>query len=103
MLAEARAFAGARHRVPLIANAAGVETQRPRGAGLGLQRRHLRRDETRLLVMGVEHAISEEARLRSAVAGAHRPEHRRHGVERAIGHVRKAANIEIARAVIFEA
>ena len=64
MLAEPRARPGAGHGVPLIPDAAGVQPQRPRGRGLGAQRRNFRCDETRLAFVGKESALGKEARLR---------------------------------------
>ncbi len=48
MLAEPRAETRARHGVPLVADAAGVQPQRPRRSVSRAQRRHFRRDEARL-------------------------------------------------------
>jgi len=83
MLTEPRADAAAGHGVPLIPDAAGVQPQRPRGRGLGPQRRNRRRDEARRAVVRKELALGKEALLRRrAVAG--RPLHRGHHVERLI-------------------
>ena len=83
MLAEPRAHPRARHGVPLVADAAGVQPQRPRRRGLGAQRRNFRRDEAGLEIVGEESAFGEEARLRLA-ALPDRPLHRRHRVEIAV-------------------
>ena len=96
MLAEPRAHAGARHGVPLIADAAGVQPQRPRRRGLGPQRRNFRRDEAGLVIVGEESAFGKEARLRlphpagSAIAPA--PSHRNRFVRQRL----QRADVEIA-------
>ena len=102
MLAQPRAGAGAGHGVPLVADAAGVEPQRPCRRRLGSQRRNFRRDEPRLAVIGKESALGEKAALRLQLAVTHRPLHGAHLVERLIRHRAQPADIEIAAAVVFE-
>src|SRR6202011_97626 len=51
MLAYPRADAAAGHGVPLIPDAAGVQSQRASGGGLGAQRRNSRGDEARLAIV----------------------------------------------------
>ena len=101
MLAEPRAHPRAGHGVPLVADAAGVQPQRPRRRGLGAQRRHFRRDEARLEIVGEEAAFGEEARLRLA-ALPDRPLHRRHRVEIAVRQRLQRADVEVARALVLE-
>ena len=80
MLAEPRALACSGHGVPLVADAAGIQPQRPRGRGLGPQRRNFRRDEAGLEIVGEKSAFGEEARLRIRIpagpATAPAPSHR---------------------------
>ena len=73
MLAEPRAEAATGHGVPLISDAAGVQPQRPARIGLGPQRRNVRRDKARPLIVGKKSALGEEALLRPDVAQPHRP------------------------------
>ncbi len=101
MLAEPRAHPGPRHGVPLVADAAGVQPQRPRRRGLGPQRRYFRGDETRLEIVGEETAFGEEACLRLA-ALPDRPLHRRHRIEIAVRQRLQRADVEVARAVVLE-
>src|SRR5207244_1295041 len=101
MLAEPWAHPRARHGVPLIADAAGVQPQRPRRRGLGPQRRYFRRDEAGLEIAGEEAAFGEEPRLRLG-ALADRPLHRRHRVEIAVRQRGQRADVEVARALVFE-
>ena len=60
---EARAQAGARHRMPLIADAAGIETEGIGRRRLLAQRRHLRAHEQGFSVRRKEPAGGEEAPL----------------------------------------
>src|SRR5258708_13522249 len=76
MLTQSRTAAAARHGVPLIPDAAGVQPQRPPGGGLGSQRGNFRRDEARFVVVCKVSAIRENPLLRLAIARAHRPEYR---------------------------
>ena len=77
--AELRALAGARHAVPLVAQAAGVEAQRIFGAGRLAQGRRFRRDETGLAVGRAEMAVGEQARGSVRLLARSRP---LHGLER---------------------
>src|SRR5260370_17810015 len=76
MLTQSRTAAAARHGVPLIPDAAGVQPQRPPGGGLGSQRGNFRRDEARFVVVSKVSSIGEKPLLRLAIAGADRPEYR---------------------------
>src|SRR5262249_38846210 len=101
MLAETRAQAGARHGVPLIADAAGVESQGTAGIGIGAQCRNLRRDQSRLAIAGVETAFIKEARLRLS-ALAQRPLHRRHDFVALVGESLQRADVEISGPIVLE-
>src|SRR5262245_44086611 len=58
---EPRALSGARHGVPLVAHASGIEAEREVAAGRGGERRRLRRHEARLAV-GREEAAAGKKR-----------------------------------------
>src|SRR5947209_20291355 len=95
MRAEPRAAARARHRVPLIADTAGIEAEWVGGRCLFLRRRPFRRDEPCLAVRREETAGGEKA-LATPL----------HWIERVVFRVRKSgqrADIEVASAVVFEA
>src|SRR5215208_5984042 len=63
MRRQPRAHAGARHSVPLVADAAGVETQR-KGPGYSLpERRRLDGDESRFAIGREEIAVREKTFL----------------------------------------
>ena len=84
MLAQPRTQAGARHGVPLVADAAGVEPQRPSAVGLGsCSARHLRRDEAAPCGRWRRNRPRRRSARAAAPSGRHRPLHRRHRVERA--------------------
>ena len=100
MLAEPRAHPGARHGVPLVADAAGVQPQRARSPWSRCAASDFRRDEARLAVVGEEAAVGEEARLRLA-ALPDRPLHRRHGVEIACPIATASAPMSKSRAPLF--
>ena len=102
MPAKLRAFAGAGHAVPLVAQAAGVEPQRKFRADWLAQRRRLRRDEARLAVGRRKSAGGKQPRRAAGFAGAHRPLHRLERVVILIGNCREPAEIEHARAVVLE-
>ena len=72
MGAQPRTFAGARHGVPLVADAAGIEAERKRCVGRRARRGTLRRDEARAPVGREKPAVAEEPRfaLASRRAGA---------------------------------
>src|SRR5260370_5154878 len=95
-------FPGARHGVPLVAHAAGVQTQWPVPAGrVNWLARH-RRDEPGAAVGMEEAARSEEASVALGAIGARRPDE---GAEIAITVVADrgmGADIEIACAIILE-
>ena len=74
MLRQARAFSRARHRVPVIAHAAGVEGEGESGVRLAVRRR-LNRDEARLIVWREESSGCEKAR-RAPLCPAGHPPHR---------------------------
>ena len=61
MRGELRAHAGARHGVPVVAHAPGVETEREVRCGRGARRRRLGRNEVRLAVGREEAAVREQA------------------------------------------
>ena len=97
---QLRRAAGASHRVPLIAHAAGVEHQRE----LRVRRIHGRsrrsHDEARLVVAMIEAARFHESVFAGSCAGRHRP---LHGLECFVlvrREAREPANVERSRAVI---
>ena len=99
---EPRRFAGARHGMPLIADAAGVEHQ-----GIALVRRvrcltRCDRDEPRPARGGEEAPVAEHARRALRRIAADRPLHGGQRLVLLIGEPRQAADIEIARALILE-
>ena len=79
MQREARALSAARHRVPLVAHAAGVEAERKIVRRRVPQGRCVRRHEARLAVGREEAAVREEAALPALAVHAQRP---LHGLER---------------------
>ena len=102
MRAEPRAFPGARHGVPLVAHAAGIE---PEGKCVrqGLAKRgRVRRDEFRLAVGREKAAVGEHALLALAAVIAQRPLERIEGRKSIVRDRGDAADIEIAAAVILE-
>src|SRR5439155_23326495 len=101
MRAEPLAQAGARHGVPLVADAPGVEPQGPRRTGLATQRRHFRRNETTLAVIGEEAALREEPFARR-LALARGPLHGFQGIEGLVGQRGQRADIEVAAAIVLE-
>ena len=68
MRAELRAQARARHGVPLVAHAAGVEPQCKRRRGFCVERGFLRRDQPRLAVGREEAAVGEKPPLAATLA-----------------------------------
>ena len=100
MAGEPRRLSGARHGVPLVAHAAGVEAQRPVGIGRMGRRARRRGDEARAAVGMEEAAVGEEAcRSRAPRAGQTK------GCEIVVGRVVDGgigADVEVARAVILE-
>ena len=95
MLAEPRAHAGAGHGVPLVADPAGVQPQRPsadvsvRNAGIsGATKRALRSE--------AKNPPSEKTVAAAQCPPAHRPQHRRQRIERLVRQRLQRADIEIA-------
>ena len=99
---EARRLAGARHRVPLVADSARVQHERIVAARLLRRRARRRRHELRLAARREEAAVGEQPRRR----GAH-PPGAATGTARSASYsasleIRDAADIEVARAVVLE-
>src|SRR5205823_4629325 len=97
MRAQPRARAAAGHRMPLVADAAGIEPERKLGTERCLRGRHRRRDETRPAV-GREKAAGGKETLRRIAAPLD-------GIERGVllvADLGEAREIEIARAVVLE-
>src|SRR5262245_58740566 len=92
--------------MPLVADAPGVEAERKFLAQRLLWRRHLRRDEARLAVCGVEAATHEEAPVMALgvelLAGAQRPLHGIERVERGVADLGEAAEVEITPPLVLE-
>src|SRR5262245_26464292 len=82
MRPEARREARARHGVPLVAHAPGVEHERVGIADGRAQCRRFRRDETRLAIRREEAALGEEALVAAVLAFTRRPYQRLERVER---------------------
>src|SRR5581483_5211784 len=102
MAAEPRRAAAARHGVPLVADAAGVEAQRKLGTDLLLQGRFLRRNKAALAIGRVEAPLGEETPLVARLAATRRPLQRIERVVRVIGNRGERAEIEIALAGVLE-
>src|SRR5476651_273515 len=94
MAREARGLSGARHGVPLVAQPAGVETQRPIDAGGVRWCPGRRRHKARATVTVIERAVREEARLA--------PHERLQLLVRLIVERRAGADIEVAHTVVLE-
>ena len=98
---EPRRLGGARHRVPLVADAAGVKDQR---IAIARPRRRCaegRRDEARLAVGVIETPVGEEARLARTLARPKRPlERLERGVVR-IGNIGERAEVEVPPVVVL--
>ena len=94
-------MAGAGHRVPLVADAAGVEDQRIASARACRGAAKRRRDEARLAVGVIETAVGEKARLRALRRCRPWPLER---LERRVVRgrdVAEGADVEIAPSVVF--
>ena len=76
MRAQPRALSGARHGVPLIAQASGIEAKRKSLAGRRSQLRKFRRDETAAPIAGEKSAVGEETLFAAFGAFRQRPHHR---------------------------
>src|SRR6476646_4186635 len=99
---QARGEPRARHGMPLVANAAGVEHERPRPRNGGGEARLGDGHEARLAVRGEEAAIPEQALSRS-FSGATGPLKRRQLVERLSAEAGSAGDVEGAAAAVLEA
>ena len=94
---ETRRDAGAGHRVPLVANAAGVEPERPFGRRPGARRAEGRGDEAAPAVGGEEATVGEEALLGIGrrLAGPARPLERGERVEAGVVEAGEGGDVEI--------
>src|ERR1700722_1474397 len=102
MRGEPRAFSRARHRMPLVAYAAGVQTQRINRIRRAAQFGRLRRDETSVMIVGKKATACEETLFAAYLPKLYRPHH---GIEVSIGSVRngrEAADVKVAQPAIFE-
>src|SRR5579872_6351458 len=73
MLPQPRARTAARHGVPLIANAPGVESQRPLHACRAPRQRLLWRNKARSSIIAEESAVEKEPVRRADIAETMRP------------------------------
>jgi hypothetical protein len=101
MLAEPRAHPRPGHGVPLVADAAGVQPQRPRRRGLGPQR-GISGAMKRALKSLAKKPPSAKKRACGSAALPDRPLHRRHRVEIAVRQRGQRADVEVARALVLE-
>ena len=102
VLHQARHQSGARHGVPLIANAAGIHRQRPSLAYSLTRPDGSHRQQTRLAVGMIKAARAEQTSAAGRVIGVHRPLDRRQPIPLFIAQLRQPADIEGAPAVIFK-
>jgi hypothetical protein len=98
---KAGAFAGARHRVPLVTDAAGVERERIVRIG-AVADGWLDRDEPRLAVRVVEAALGEETRFCLRRAGRLRPLEGEQCVIAVLIGLGVGTDIEVTAAIVFE-
>ena len=102
VISELRAQAGARHRVPLVPHAAGIEHERQLRRGRRPQSRFLGSDQTRSAVARVKFPVAKEAAVAAGFAVVCRPLHRFERVKLLVRQPCQSADIEIADAVIFK-
>ena len=100
MLRQARLFAGARHRVPLVAHAAGIEHER-KGAGRAQRYGRLDRHEPRLAVRCIKPPSAKIARRRFAPVADARPLERLEVIELPVAQCRSCAPMSKSRVPSF--
>src|SRR5260370_17428153 len=102
MRAQPRNLSAARHRVPLIAQAPGVEAQRKSVARRRTQPRMFRSNEAATPIAREKRSGAEEARFSWFDSGFHGPHHRVEPVIVIVGERRETTQVEVAPTIILE-
>src|SRR3981189_1252498 len=102
MRAQPRALSAARHRVPLIAQAPGVEAQRKSVARRRTLPRIFRCNEAATPIAREKRSGAEEARFAWFDSGFHGPHNRVEPVIVIVGGRRETTQVEVAPTIILE-
>src|SRR5580704_8240104 len=102
MRAQPRTLSAARHRVPLIAQAPGVEAQRKSVVCRRTQPRMFRCNEAATPIAREKRSGAEEARFAWVDSGFHGPHHRVEPAIVIVGERRETTQVEVATTVLLE-